>query len=114
MKWLTKIFGWLKFFTSDKVINTVDRITREAIPIVATIAKFTPTRADDAIVNLCMTYGLPALDWYKSVPEEERGVVLSDIAARILEKRFPTAPWNLIKLAVETAVASFRRETETP
>lgn len=112
MNWIAKFTNWMRWLYGDRTLMLVQRMTQEALPVVRIIADLTPTRADDTIVRLCERFMLPALEWYLTIPEESRGIVLADIAVREVNKKFPNAATHQLRLSVEAAVAALRKEQE--
>ena len=113
MKWIKtlsrKLVAYFSGRASQDVSAAIEMIAL-ALPIVERIAALTPTRSDDEIVRLFREYTIPQAETWLSLPREQRGRALLQVAAVQLKRLTPDAADRIIDLAVQLAVVQFRSE----
>ncbi len=101
-------------FRSGEAQRALDKIVAlmpEAMPIVRTVAAFTPTLADDNIIALLDHYNLlPMAKAYLALPVADRGPALLHAAASALGQANPDAPRSQLNAAIELAVVAVKAE----
>lgn len=102
-------FGKLKNFARSLLGDRVSVLVSEALPIVELVAKLTPTRVDDEIVELFRFLKLPNEDAWLKTPVNDRGLVLLKAASDVMQKKLPHIPYTVIVSAVQLAVARFKK-----
>lgn len=109
MGWMRAILKWFSSRAANDAAQAAD-LAKKALPVVEWIARLTPTRADDELIRLFQTIGVPAVDAWLAVPVEHRGRALFHAAAHELRRRFPGAADRIIDLAVQMAVVETKAE----
>lgn len=103
-----KFFGTVfRLFTggATKAARVIQKVTEEALPVVEAIAALTPTRTDDELVAAFRRFGVPLAKWWLTVPQDERGGALLELATQVLLQKFPTGPIHQIQAGVQLALA---------
>lgn len=100
-------------FKSDKLAAALERVKQlaeAALPVIEYIASLTPTRIDEEIIALFKRFALPNVDKYLALPANERGQALMDAAISAMEKKYPSAPLQEIRAAIEMALVASRNK----
>ena len=117
-KFLSRVVSWFGSLASPEgqkrlnhVLVTAYDLLDQAMPVVETIAAFTPTRADDEIVRLVKIY-LPHVTVPAGPMSEEvkagliRAAAVSELTARLANKT--GIPTSTLNLAIELAYSAYR------
>lgn len=116
MRWLLgALRKFARLFNNDRVRRELERavqLANVALPIVSKIADLTPTRADNAIIDLFRYYGLPHVEAWLALPESERGPALAHVARTLLLRQFPGEVGRIIDLATQTAYTAWQADRE--
>lgn len=107
-----KIWGALaSYFQSgraEKDLKLACAYVSKALPIIETIAAFTPTRADDELIALYKRFALPGVEAWLSTPVAERGDALREVARTVLAREVePGTPQRVLNAAIELAYLSY-------
>src|SRR5690349_14629061 len=112
---MKKILNALKsvvnFFRSGKAtaaLNSVASLVPKALPIVQIVALLTPTKADDEVLALFQKFGLPYVENYLALPQEQRGAALLKAASTKLAEQVPGTPTHILDAAVQLALVGYR------
>lgn len=103
MNWIHKIVN----FFSKRGMSDIERAAHlmvVAVPIVEMVARMTPTRSDDELIDLFKSYAIPGVEAWLAVPPESRGRALMTVAATALKRITPDKIDRIIDLAVQLAV----------
>lgn len=105
----SKILDFFRGGKAEAAFNVVADLIPKALPIIQTIAKLTPTRTDDEIVEAFVTFGVPAnVSLIRSTPAPDRGYLLLRLASTALARQYPTVATNVINSAVQLAVTGHK------
>jgi hypothetical protein len=99
------------FFTSgaaEEGLTKAADLVPMAVPIVQSIARLTPNRADDEIAAAFAVYAVPLAESWKAVPAEKRGYLLLDLATQVVGRKYPGVATNILNTAVQLAVTGSR------
>lgn len=93
-------FGKIKSVFSPSKLNRVKGVVGSVYPIVEFVAKMTPTRADDEILQCANMLGVR--EFLTSSPEKT-GETLKELAIKAAQKKFTDVPVEVLARAVESA-----------
>ena len=90
----------IKSVFSPSKLHRVKGVVGSVYPIVEFVAKMTPTRADDEILQCANMLGVR--DFIYSTPENT-GTALKEVAIKAAQKKFKDVPVEVLARAVEAA-----------
>lgn len=81
------------------------------MPFVRLAVAILPIPGDSEVLALCEKFFVRPMDWYTTVPEEDRlGVVIRDVVRRAIQRKYPDMKDAEVNLAIEAAVAMMKAE----
>jgi hypothetical protein len=101
------------FFSKPSVAAAFDKalsLVPEAIPVVEQIAALTPTRTDDEIIAAFKHFFIPLDTALLAVPQDQRGMLLFNLAVAAVQKLVPAGASSIIGLAVQAAVTALKHQ----
>lgn len=109
------IASLIQIFKSGKAQQAFDRalnLIPQALSIVEIIAKLTPTRSDDELLELFQRFGAPLIEKYLALPVMLRGDALKRVALTELSRQSPDTPESILSAAIEFAYLGYRSESK--
>ena len=101
----------IRYFRGGQAEKAFNAAVDKAMPVVRTLVKITPTRADDEILAAYDRYQVRAyVDQIRATPADKRGYLLLQLATDVLAREFPELPTHILDNAVGAAVTQVKAE----
>jgi hypothetical protein len=101
----------LTFFASGKAEAALTQavgLVPKALPIVEELAALAPDKTVQQIASAFQKYGVPFSQEYLSMPAQQRGYLLLQLATQVLAAEVPGVATNILNTAVQLAVTGVK------